>query len=219
VNAADVRDALYGRWPADRYLHLYEACANPGRQGAKIDVAVIGLWQSLKYEIDAIEVKCSVSDFRNEIETYHWRVEGIDRPFYMRAQAARHASVDAATWTRHDPSLDKSAEWRQIAHRFWIAAPAVVAIKIRETLPDGWGLLAIDGRGCTVASAPARTEPRQLTWRETLGLIRGAADAGIRPRQRAYETGATEGWRRARASHQSETLPQPWWAWDGYPVR
>ena len=216
MNAAEVREALTRRWPEDRYLHIAEATIDPWRMGSKIDVAVIACWKSLGWAIDAVEVKVSLSDFKKEIERYYWTVEGDDRRYTDRRQA--HSSRFGRTlpdgsmcsnpemadthWpiTRHtEPCLHKSEVWRQIAHRFWIACPAPLATKIEKLLPDGWGLLAVDGRGTTVVVKPERNpEPRRLNWSESVALLRCAVDASQTVRGRTFERGAKAGYRQAQ---------------------
>src|SRR5688572_391100 len=177
ATAAEVREALTRRWPEAKYLHIPEATFNPWRQGSKIDVAVIACWQSLKWEIDAVEVKVSLSDFKKEIERYYWTVEGDgDRhhPSRLMADYAARSLSMAPPYSytdpgplpairRHsEPCTHKSEPWRQVAHRFWIACPMELARKIKPLLPDGWGLLGVDGRGAVTVVKPTNNpEPRQ----------------------------------------------------------
>lgn len=224
MKAADVAVALTKRWPEDRHLHIPEATFDPWRQGTKIDVAVLACWQSLKWQIDAVEIKVSLSDFKKEIERYYWTVDAEWSAFNgipNRYEDRRHAVSDrlgrplpdgsicwdtaiaAEHWpiVRHsEPCTHKSQPWRDVAHRFWIACPTKLASKIEPLLPDGegWGVLAVDGRGCTVVVKPTvNTEPRSLEWRETVGLLRCAVDASQRVRGRAYDKGVAAGYERA----------------------
>lgn len=61
-----VRERLTRRWPDGDYLHIAEAPQDSSRQGRKIDVLVVALWQSRGLERDAVEVKVSLSDWRRE---------------------------------------------------------------------------------------------------------------------------------------------------------
>lgn len=220
MKADEVAVALTRRWPEDRYLHIPEATFNPWRQGTKIDVAVISCWKSLGWEIDAVEVKVSLSDFKREIERYYWTVEdkvnitGQPVRHHSRDRAVSAATVrfdDEGRWiedppvrkiTRHsEPCTHKSEPWREIAHRFWIACPAELAVKIEPLLPagEGWGLLAVDGRGCTAVVKPVKNrEPRMLEWSEMIGLLRCATDASERIRGRAFDKGARAGYVKAQ---------------------
>jgi hypothetical protein len=68
MNTAEVREALRGRWPASEYLTIDEAPQDAMRQGRKIDVLVVSLWKSRGYELDGVEIKVSVSDWRRELK-------------------------------------------------------------------------------------------------------------------------------------------------------
>ena len=72
MNAEQVRARLAGRWPDDRWLHVYEAPLDSSRQGSKIDVLVMALWQSDRHELDAIEVKVSYQDWLKEWRRVSW---------------------------------------------------------------------------------------------------------------------------------------------------
>lgn len=158
VTATDVADALTRRWPDDAYLHIREAPDGPSRQGRKIDVLVVSLWQSRGYELDAVEIKVSVSDWRRELQ-----------------------KPQKADW------------WWKHANRFWIAAPAEVAAKIKDELPSGWGLLALNGSGMRVAMQPEKHQASPLSWPQTIGLLRAAADSGFGALNRASAAGYRRG--------------------------
>lgn len=53
MNAAEVRDALFSRWPATQYVVVEEAPEDPMRAGRKIDLLVISCWKSRGYEVEA----------------------------------------------------------------------------------------------------------------------------------------------------------------------
>jgi hypothetical protein len=66
MSAADVRAALRYRWPADRALMIEEAPQDAMRQGRKLDVLAISLWQSRGYDLDGVEIKVSYADWQRE---------------------------------------------------------------------------------------------------------------------------------------------------------
>lgn len=67
MTACDVRAALHRRFPAKTYVCIEEAPTGPWRNGG-IDFVAISCWASRKYEVDAIEIKVSYSDWKNELE-------------------------------------------------------------------------------------------------------------------------------------------------------
>ena len=77
MTAAGVRAALARRWPDDQCLHVYEAPSDAMRQGPKIDVLVVSLWHSKRYELDAVEIKVSMNDWQRELKnptkSWFWR--------------------------------------------------------------------------------------------------------------------------------------------------
>lgn len=68
MDASDVLRALDKRWPDTEYLKVREAPQDATRMGRKIDLLVVSLWQSRGFELDAVEVKVSASDWRRELE-------------------------------------------------------------------------------------------------------------------------------------------------------
>lgn len=159
MNAEQIRDALSSRWPTDANVFVREAPDGPMRMGRKLDVLVCSTWKSRGYEIDGVEIKCSMSDWARE-----------------RDQPAK------ADW------------WYDHVHRFWIAAPAAVAAKIRPELPDTFGLLAVDdgGKAKAVVKAPKHA-PTPFAWGEVVGLLRAAQDAGPGALMRQFEAGRRHG--------------------------
>lgn len=77
VIAAEVHDALHTRWPDSEYLTIPEAPDGPSRQGCKIDLLVVSLWASRHFELDAVEIKVSLHDWRRELanpnKSWFWR--------------------------------------------------------------------------------------------------------------------------------------------------
>lgn len=159
MNAEQVREILTRRWPDSEYLSIAEAPEESSRGGRKIDLLVVSLWPSRGLDIDAVEIKVSVSDWRRELK--------------------RAAKADF--WWRH-------------SHRFWVAAPADVAVKIRDEIPAGWGLLACEFDKPPVAlMKPVPHDAEPLTWPQTVGLLRAAADAGVNALYRAEQRGYAKG--------------------------
>ncbi len=82
MKAADVVAALRGRWPESEYLHVREAPQDAMRQGRKLDVLVVSLWRSRGYQLDGVEVKVSIADWRRELKEpakADWWYEHVDR--------------------------------------------------------------------------------------------------------------------------------------------
>lgn len=158
MSAHDVAEALTKRWPESDYLHVREAPLSADRQGIKIDVLVVSLWQSRGLERDAVEIKISASDWKRELK----------KP-------------------------EKADAWWRYAHRFWIATPLDLAVKIRDEIPTGWGLLAVTATGTKEIVKPAKQTPRDLPWGACVGLMRASAAAGPMALQRAEQAGYSRG--------------------------
>ena len=221
MNAAEVKSRLTGRWPDDRYLHIYEAPTRHDRQGGAIDVLVLGLWPSLGLEIDAVEVKVSYSDWKKEWEQVEWHVtDHADRTVVHHRKPDEHLLRRLRgddPWVNQrlmrdglppvpegfEPTVQrvtkvnthKSVDWRQRAHRFWVAAPAALASKIKldvDAVPElaGWGVLAVDAAATRVLATPKKNHnPIPLTHSTWLGIVRAAADSGFQALLRAEERG------------------------------
>lgn len=76
--AESVRAALRLRWPDEQYLTVVEAPQDATRTGGKVDVLVVSLWASRGYELDAVEIKVSASDWKRELDNapkadFWWR--------------------------------------------------------------------------------------------------------------------------------------------------
>lgn len=213
MKAQDVLACLRTQYPDDRYCTMLEAPLDAARQGTKIDLLAIGLWSSLGYQLDAVEVKVSLGDFRNEVERRRWVVRDalgrevyaprsrrdgedvLDPDSWLGVAVRRHRDGDMAEpWVLEREvveDLSKSAAWRQAAHRFWIACPLPLAVKVEPLLPAGWGLYACSTGRTQVMRRPAvNHQARPLSWRECIGLIRASADAGPAALARAFDKGA-----------------------------
>ncbi len=166
MKAKEVIACLSGRWPAGEYVLIPEAPDGCDRQGRKIDLLAVSTWRSRGLEVEAVEVKVSMSDWRRELK----------KP-------------------------QKADFWWKHAHRFWIAAPADVAAKIKPELPTGWGLLACSDGGSQIVVRPPKREPEPLPWSTVVGIMRAAQDAGPslldRVRMEGYEQGLKQGKKQA----------------------
>lgn len=231
MNAEEVKARLVGRWPDDRYLHVYEAPTRHDRQGGAIDVLVLGLWPSLGLELDAVEVKVSYSDWKKEWERVEWHVtDHAERTVVHQCKPderrLRHLRGEGP-WVNQrlmrdglppvpegfEPTIQrvakvntsKSLEWRQRAHRFWVAAPAPLATKIKldvERVPEmaGWGVLAVGDTAARVLVAPKKNHnPVVLGHHAWLGIVRAAANSGFQALLRAEERGRRMEAERAKA--------------------
>lgn len=164
MTAHDIRQALLGRWPDDKFLNIDEAPQSCDRGGRRIDRLVVSLWRSRGLELDAVEIKVSYSDWRTELK-----------------------------------AIEKADFWFRHVHRFWIAAPADLAKKIKPEAPAPWGLLSCaewegdtPGR-VTVLKKPERHDAEPLPWSTTVGIMRASADAGSNALQRAEQAGYRRG--------------------------
>lgn len=197
MTAADVKAALSMRWPDDRYLHVYEAPLDHGRQGCKIDVLVMGLWASKGHQLDAVEVKVSYSDWCKEWRRVEWVLtdhlgkQHARRWKWREFELCPFRGLDEYTnnylraWGREDeippegfePTIErrqtvdtsKNADWRAHAHRFWIAAPERLAAKIAS---DVQTIPELAGWGVIAVSRTSThvlVDPKTNPNRTTLG--------------------------------------------------
>ena len=105
LSAADIVSVLCAkRWPEDAYVVLTEAPAgDPGRQGRKADLVALSAWRSRGYEVDAVEVKVSMPDWRRELavaEKADWWWRHAHR-FWLAVPADMAAKVEPevpSTW-------------------------------------------------------------------------------------------------------------------------
>lgn len=170
LTAKDVERALGVRWPAAEYLTIREAPLDASRQGRKLDLLVIGLWQSRGNERDGVEIKVSMADWLRELKAGAKadRWWGKVHRFWLAAPAGLAEQVKAASPWPDGPGL-----------------------------PDGWGLLAVGDDRTRVLAKPERREPESFSWLEQVGLMRASADAGVRAlgsaRAEGYEQGLREG--------------------------
>lgn len=67
MTAADVRASLALRWPDSEYLSIEEAPQGSDRGGRKLDLLVVSLWRSRGLQVDGVEIKVSLSDWKREL--------------------------------------------------------------------------------------------------------------------------------------------------------
>lgn len=124
----------------------------------------------------------------------------------VSAWASRGHALDAieikvsySDWKKERDNPAKADWWWRHSHRFWIAAPADLAKRIRDELPETWGLLAIgdDGVAKQLVQAP-RHEPEPLPWVSLVGILRAASGAGANAIARAREEGRNQGFGEGR---------------------
>lgn len=65
--AEQVRDCLRRRWPDGEYLMMNEASRHADRSGRKLDVLAVSFWKSRGLQLDGIEIKVSLSDWKREL--------------------------------------------------------------------------------------------------------------------------------------------------------
>ncbi|HET7229985.1 MAG TPA: hypothetical protein VFJ16_08290 [Longimicrobium sp.] len=90
MNAADVRACLSRRWADGEFITINEAPTDASRMGRKIDVLAVSLWASRGFELDAVEVKVSISDWKREL------ARGAKAEFWFRHSHRFWLAVPAA---------------------------------------------------------------------------------------------------------------------------
>lgn len=178
MNAAEVHEALAARWPDEEYLKIKEAPADDGRN---IDLLVLSLWKSRGYEIDAVEIKVSLADARREING-------------TNTKRGRQGGPAKADW------------WYRHSHRFWMAVPEAIAVKVLEELPELWGLLVVGDSGRVTAKRKApKHEAEPLEWGTVINLMRCASAAGFSALGRASQLGYQRGVESAKREYERST--------------
>ncbi len=195
---------------------------NHSRQGSKIDVLVMGLWGSKGLGMDAVEVKVSYSDWckewRRTVYDYtnlhgtkvqhhqpaRWQLDADTPGTDMYARSHRqclHNHPDGYTPTverRYIVDTSKNRVIREHCNRFWIAAPADLARRIKDDVErieecSGWGVLAVHETMVSALIEAKTVKPTPLLHAKYLGIIRAAADSGanalLRAEQRGFERG------------------------------
>lgn len=67
MTAAEIREVLAKRWPPAEYAAIFEAPQGADCQGRKLDAVFVSLWRSRGHELDGVEIKVSVRDWRREL--------------------------------------------------------------------------------------------------------------------------------------------------------
>ncbi len=115
---------------------------------------------------------------------------------------ATEVKVSWSDWTRERDRAAKADWWWRHSDRFWLACPAELAAKVKQSgdLPATWGLLSVEDGKVAVVVKPAKREQREpFTWAQQIGLMRASADAGVSALSRARAAGVDEGYRRGKA--------------------
>lgn len=128
-----------------------------------------------------------------------WQSRGLQRDVV-------EIKVSVADWRRELKNAEKADWWFHHANKFWVAVPSYIAMTVREELPTGWGLLACTPDTVTVLVSADRHDAEPLTWPQTVGLLRAAADAGVNALNRARSDGYQEG-RKAGLEEAKAKLP------------
>lgn len=162
LTATDIRAALRARWPESEYLHLEEAPQDAGRQGRKLDVLVISQWASRGHQIDGVEIKVSMSDWKRELdhpEKADWWVQRVHR-FWIACPVAIASKI----------RVELPPAWGLIAIDSTGGTKAVVKAPVRQAQPLGWESVV----GLLRAAADAG--PNALQRAEGRGFERGVAE-------------------------------------------
>lgn len=118
--------------------------------------------------------------------------------------------VSMSDWRRELNNPAKADWWHARVHRFWIAAPADIATKIKPELPPGWGLLSVTDSSSRAAVQPeVNRSPIPLEWPEVVGLLRAAADCGPNALHREFTRGLAEGEALVRAEFERVGTSDP----------
>lgn len=123
------------------------------------------------------------------------------------ARDAVEVKVSVSDWRAELKNPEKADWWWKHSNRFWIAAPAKVAAKIKHELPEAWGLLSVadSGRVTALVQAPSH-KPEPLPWPTVIGVLRAARGTGVYAVQRARQEGYQEG-RRSILEQAEATVP------------
>ena len=78
MRSTEIRELLRKRFPDDRYITVDEAPIGADRGGRRLDFLAIALWKSRGLQLDGIEIKVSLGDWRRELK------EGAKAEFWWR---------------------------------------------------------------------------------------------------------------------------------------
>lgn len=103
--------------------------------------------------------------------------------------------VSVSDWKAELKNPAKADWWWEHTNRFWLAVPAALVPKVRDDVPETWGLLSVgdDGKVRTIVSAPTRPKCTPLPWTAVVGAMRGAGDAGLNALRQAEARGRESG--------------------------
>jgi hypothetical protein len=176
VIAAEVIAGLQHRWPDSEYLSIREAPQDSMRQGRKLDLLVVSLWSSRGHELDGVEVKVSIADWRKELK-----------------EAAK------ADWWYHRVHRFWIAVPEEICDKVREDLPPTWGlISVREAGAGGAAASVIR------VKAP-KHDALPFSWNTTIGLLRAGADAGPRALAFARQQGETLGRTQAKAEFERGT--------------
>ena len=121
-----------------------------------------------------------------------WQSRGFERH-------AVEIKVSYSDWTRERQEASKADFWWRHSHRFWLAAPAALVMRIKPELPIGWGLLSCEVGACPkVIVKPPRHDAEPLPEATCIGIMRASADAGVNALRRAEARGRQDGIKEGR---------------------
>lgn len=121
--------------------------------------------------------------------------------------------VSMADWRRELKNPGKADWWFRHTHKFWVAAPAELAKKIVDEMPEGWGLIAVydSGTARNLVKAPKR-KPEPIHWSTAIDLMgyieNHEADLRQRLRSEAIEEGRQIGVDRALWDNRTAQLQE-----------
>ena len=118
--------------------------------------------------------------------------------------------VSMSDWQRELANLDKADWWYRHVHRFWVAVPDEMTLKVRTEMPTGWGLITCNDAGCSVVIKATKHDAVPLPWTSVLGLLRASGGCGANAlMQKFYEgrrVGAEEEVKRLQRTNGDERL-------------
>jgi hypothetical protein len=179
MRADEVVACLLKRWPSTEYVSVEEAPTSADRQGRKLDLLVASLWRSRGFELDGIEIKVSLSDWKRELvnaEKADWWWRHVHR-FWMAVPA------DIAFKVREDLPTG----WGLLS----------------------CGPVDSPERTAAVIVKPAQHEAQPMPWSTVLGLLcaSGAGfNALQRAEQHGYERGREVGEKEAQLRSSDDAL-------------
>lgn len=99
----------------------------------------------------------------------------------------------------------KAQGWWEHSNRFWIAAPADVARKIKDELPPTWGMISVSDGSSRVLVQAERRERKPFTWGGTIGLLRAAGASSTSALERIRRLADQAGYARGIEDGRAQT--------------